>query len=235
MNRRAAKGESYEPTYFEHVANVTSHGIVILPSVLVFHFIAGHAKHQMQFYLMLVYGLVTTCLFVASTMHHICDMLYRPLGGRRKLRYFLHITDRAVIYLFIAASYTPWLCLRDCGSPSFVWALAVFGILYQYNFHEKYKTIELCLYIAVAGLPSLAIYYMHDRSGLDLMIYGGIVYVVGVVFFKMDGVIPFAHAIWHVHVLIGAAIHTYAVYSFLILNRADYHSNISISQLHGEL
>ncbi|VDP05321.1 unnamed protein product [Heligmosomoides polygyrus] len=58
--------------------------------------------------------------------------------------------------------------------------------------------------------------YMNDRTGLEWMIVGGVVYMVGVAFFKMDGIIPFAHAIWHVFVLIGASCHTYAVYSSLL-------------------
>ncbi|VDP02634.1 unnamed protein product [Heligmosomoides polygyrus] len=130
----------------------------------------------------------------------------------------LHICDRAAIYLFIAASYTPWLTLRHCGYPglNLKWMIRVFmGILYQYDSHEKYKTLETLLYILIAGGPSMAIFSMNDRTRLEWMTVGGVVYMVGVAFFKMDGIIPFAHAIWHVFLLIGASCHTCAVYSSL--------------------
>lgn len=45
---------------------------------------------------------------------------------------------------------------------------------------------------------------------------GGACYIVGLVFFKADGRIPLAHAIWHIHVALGASIHYYAVFSYLM-------------------
>ncbi|KJH53275.1 hypothetical protein DICVIV_00586 [Dictyocaulus viviparus] len=205
-NKRATKSEAYEPTTYEHWANTVSHAVAIVPSVVVFRHMIAKSHGYLQFYLMVIYGLFTTLLFLFSTCYHACDLMYRQRRIQRRLRYYLHICDRAAIFLFIAASYTPWLTLRHCGYPGLnlkwmVWVFALLGILYQYNFHEKYKDLEIVIYILIAGCPSVAVFSMNDRNGLEWMILGGIIYITGVLFFKMDGIIPFAHAIWHVFVL----------------------------------
>ena len=55
-----------------------------------------------------------------------------------------------------------------------------------------------------------------EVSGLHELAAGGVIYVVGVVFFKCDGVIPFAHAIWHSFVFVGATVHFIAVCRHLL-------------------
>ena len=51
---------------------------------------------------------------------------------------------------------------------------------------------------------------------------GGVVYIVGVLFFKCDGYIPFAHAIWHLFVVAGAVI------DFNVLKNAISNDNFEL-------
>ena len=58
-----------------------------------------------------------------------------------------------------------------------------------------------------------------DKAGLAEVGLGGVFYVSGVAFFKLDGRLPFAHAIWHVFCATGAWFHFYAVYTHLYLEK----------------
>ena len=60
--------------------------------------------------------------------------------------------------------------------------------------------------------------FQTEHSGIFELAIGGLVFLSGIFFFKCDGVIPFAHAIWHCFVFLGAAIHYYAVYTYLLVS-----------------
>lgn len=47
--------------------------------------------------------------------------------------------------------------------------------------------------------------------GISELKLSGALYLIGVGFYRSDGIVPFAHAIWHICVILGAAIHYLAV------------------------
>jgi len=213
-NSRAKPNEMYRPTQVEHLANIFTHGLFILPMAMYSVHLSLTAKTEEQAWVAKINGICHTMLFLVSTVFHA----YSFMGSNHRLKALLHRCDRAMIYLFIAGAYTPWLHLKTYtdGGWSYelrwaMWVFAMFGIVYQQLFHERYKTVETTFYVLIAVIPSLAVHEMLDTSGVFELKIGGIVYLTGVVFFKCDGRIPLAHAIWHLHVVAGAAIHLHAV------------------------
>jgi len=230
MNRRAKHGEAYSPTTCEHIANVVTHGIAVVPALIYCRNLLRSASNDEEYRNGLLFGTATISLFLSSTIYHWVFFV----GKWKELRVYLHKIDRATIYIFIAASYTPWLSLKQVGTFGeqmrwIVWLLALLGMAYQYLFHEKYKMVEIIIYLFTGLFPAAAVLSMEERSGLQLLAYGGIIYIIGVIFFKCDGVIPYAHAIWHLHVVAGASFHYYAVHTYLMGNGDSYCGSMHLS------
>ncbi|KAG7157400.1 monocyte to macrophage differentiation factor 2-like isoform X3 [Homarus americanus] len=220
MNSVPLDRAAYQPTNVEHWANMVTHGLFVLPAIYGAVMMVMASRSDVHQLAATIYGVGLAGLFSVSTFFHI--VFY--LGYYKNLKEVLHRSDRAMIYVFIATSYTPWLLLRPLPQDSWtlhlrwgIWVLAVLGILYQQLFHERFKMLETVFYLIIGILPSLAVMDMDDHSGLDELKLGGAIYVLGVIFFKMDGRIPLAHAIWHLFVVLAAFIHYYAVLTYLIL------------------
>jgi len=233
MNFPANPGKMYIPTDYEHCANTYTHGLMILPSVLALEIILSKIEskfsdldekqlYEICFYL---YGFCMTLVFVFSSAYHWVSWIQsswtnsknkgcsksRPLLSR-----CLHQCDRSTIYVFIAASYTPWmvLCRMDNPFSGFqwvVWVAAVLGTLYSLYFLEKNKLVETLLYVLVGVSPGIYMIAFNSSQIDQLAAYetclGGMFYIVGIFIFKLDGRLPFAHAIWHLFVIAGALTH----------------------------
>lgn len=75
MNPRPRSCCPYTPTVFEHYANVATHGIVIIPSIIGAYYLNYYAKTHDQYRSTLIYGISLILLFTVSTLFHLCSML----------------------------------------------------------------------------------------------------------------------------------------------------------------
>uniref|UniRef100_A0A670JEA4 Monocyte to macrophage differentiation associated 2 n=1 Tax=Podarcis muralis TaxID=64176 RepID=A0A670JEA4_PODMU len=214
MNHRVPPNRRYQPTEYEHAANCATHAFWIIPSILgssILHVLSDNPWETISAW---IYGFGLSGLFIVSTIFHTISWKKSHL---RTVEHCLHMFDRMVIYFFIAASYAPWLNLRELGPWAshmrwIIWIMASVGTIYVFFFHERYKLVELVCYVIMGFLPAVVILSMPNTDGLSELVTGGFFYCLGTVFFKSDGRIPFAHAIWHLFVALGAGTHYYAIW-----------------------
>ncbi|MGR3821431.1 MAG: PAQR family membrane homeostasis protein TrhA [Salipiger marinus] len=133
-------------------------------------------------------------------------------------RAILRRLDHAAIFLLIAGTYTP-LALLGLGGwqgtalTLATWGLALIGLVMKLCFFPRWDRAGFVLYLAQGWLGLLAIWpLVHSLPplALALLLAGGLTYTVGTVFYHRDG-LPYARAIWHLHVLAAAAAHYVAV------------------------
>ena len=163
----------------------------------------------------IIYGATLVTMFTTSMiMHSLPD-------GERKKRFTMY--DHMSIYAFIAGSYTPFLLVAMRGETRWqifglIWGTAVAGIIYKRFYTGRYMWISTVGYLVMGWFVATLwddLYAVLDAAGLYLLLGGGVCYTAGIVFFVWER-LPYHHAIWHVFVLAGAALHFGCVYKLIL-------------------
>lgn len=202
----------------EEVANAITHGIgavlsvVALVILIVFASLQGTVWHVVSFS---IYGTTMLLLYFNSTLVHSLK------EGRAKDLF--EFFDHSSIYLYIAGSYTPFLLVAIRGTLGWslfgiIWGVAIFGVLFKAYFVKRFLFMSTIFYIAMGWLIVIAwnpLSAVVAHGGMTLLMTGGILYTLGTVFYVWRG-FPYHHAIWHLFVLAGSAIHFCAVLIYIL-------------------
>jgi hemolysin III len=206
----------------EELANVVTHalglllsiaGTAVLVSVAILH------GTGWQIIGCAVYGFTLVLLYLSSTLYH--SISAPPL--KRTFRWF----DHSAVYLLIAGTYTPFTLVNLRGGWGWmlfgvVWGLALAGITFKYLALDRFPAFSTVLYVLMGWLvvlgikPVLALVSLH---GFLWLLCGGLFYTVGVFFFASKR-IPYNHAIWHVFALCGSICHYWAVFFYVLPQKA---------------
>jgi hemolysin III len=157
-----------------------------------------------------VYAVSLVGLFGASSVYHLVPL---PARGRRTMR----LVDHVMIYVFLAACYTPfcWLAVpRSIGAPVLVvaWLGAAVGIGMKVSGFDRSHRRGAVLYGAIGWLVVVtAPYALHslDPAELALLLATGTCYSAGAValFSRRPDPVPDRfgyHEVWHTAVVAGA-------------------------------
>lgn len=158
-----------------------------------------------------VYGATLVILYTASTLYHAAT--------NPKAKRVLRILDHTSIYLLIAGTYTPFTLVGLRGGWGWsifgvIWGLALAGVVVKPFVVDRFRIISPILYILMGWLIIIAAKPAMEAlpPGTFLwIILGGVAYTGGVVFYACDGRLPYNHAIWHLCVMAGSALHFIAV------------------------
>ena len=212
-----SKGRNY--TLGEELFNSISHGVGALGAIAccaVIVVFAALTRDPWKIVSASVYGICMSLLFLFSTLYHSLT----NATAKKVFRAFDHLG----IFLLIAGSYTPITLVTLRGPLGWtlfgvVWGAAVLGIVFNAISVERFKKFSMIAYIATGWAVVLAIVPLVRSiplPGIILMVIGGLMYTIGIVFYKMKK-IRYMHSVWHLFVLAGALFQYFAILFYVIL------------------
>jgi len=197
-------------TVREERLNMWSHGLFAAVSFFAAAYLMWLAWQSGQPYALssaLIYGATMVLLYVASALYHGA----RDVRSKKRWR----ILDHCAIFLFIAGNYTPLLLLTVGGETGwslfyFQWSIAFLGVLLKIKFTGRYDWYFIALFVGMAWIGVMQgnqLYVILPSTAFHLLVGGGVVYMLGIIFYKLEGRLPYAHLIWHLFVMAGCTTH----------------------------
>jgi len=170
---------------------------------------------------MIVYGLGLLGLYATSSLYHAV-----PWRESWKLR--MRRLDHAMIFVLIAATYTPIGVIVFDGwlrtvSLSVAWGTALIGFLHHMFVRNQRFHLSIGMMVTLGWLSLFLMYPLAERAGVALIILvaiGGIIYTIGMVIVvtqrpRLWPRVFSSHELFHVFVVTASAVHFAAIHRFV--------------------
>jgi hemolysin III len=205
----------------QEVLNSVTHGIGILLCIIGTYLLTERAGpySPMIKRSCYMYSASLITLYTSSTLYH-------SFFGLRTTKAVFSVFDHCAIYMLIAGTYTPMLCITFPDMPKyntfmlgFLWVCTFFGMLIE-AFCQKAKwksKVSLTLYLGMGWAALVALPDLNDRLTTQTLVWlflGGVGYTAGVPFFVRNNNLD--HALWHLFVMAGSIAHWYCVYEHVL-------------------
>ncbi len=203
-------------TRTEEILNGVTHGLGVLIGLFSLFYLNGKALSVSAVSGAMVFSLCVIVLYSFSTIYHSVTN-----EGIKKI---FRLIDHSSIYILISGTIIAicFICIYEKNryipiiATSVCSVLSILGITLTFINHEKYKNIQMILYLVIGwGAAALAyplfIYCKNPKQIILNILAGGILYTVGTVFYKLGKKRRYFHSIFHVFVLGGTVFHLISI------------------------
>ncbi len=209
-----ARNEPPRLTLGEEVFNAVSHGLGELMAVAGLVLLLLRSKEPLEIMSTCFYGISMVVMMLMSSVYHA---MKTGSTAKRVCRRF----DYTSIYLLIGGTFAPVLLLYVGGRLGIAlfciqWAVILTGVALIAIFGPgRWRALHFTLYFLIgwSGLLFLPSLYLHAKTLLWFILAGGVVYTLGMIPFARSR--KYDHCIWHVFVLLAAALHWIGIYTQL--------------------
>ena len=206
----------------ELIADAVVHGIGIASALVggvVLVLLAAWRTGPAEIAAVVVYAIGLVALWSSSAAYNLWPV--------SRTKWLLRRLDHALIFILIAATYTPFVTQFPAGATSTallvgVWTVALAGVVLKVALPGRYDrlSIVLCLLLGASGaLAYDTVSSALPASTVGLMVAGAGVYTVGVAFHLWDG-LRYQNAVWHSFVLAASALFYSAILDGVVLASA---------------
>ena len=162
----------------------------------------------------IIFGVSMISLYTVSSIYHAL-----PRNTAKKV---FQVLDHCTIYFLIAGTYTPMVLCglmktnKTAAIITFlvVWGLAALSITLNAIDLQKYKHFSMVGYVGMGWAIIFNIGSMYralGHNGFALLLGGGILYTVGILFYKIGSNKKYYHSVFHIFVLLGSIAHSLSV------------------------
>ncbi len=167
-----------------------------------------------------IYGVSLIVLYTNSSIYHGL----KPSMGKKVMQ----VIDHCTIFLLIGGTYTPILLGSICKlSPvwgwtifGIVWGACIIGTIFTAIDLKKYAVLSMICYICIGWVVVIAGRTVIDAltfKGFLWVLYGGIAYTVGAVFYGIGAKKRYIHSVFHIFVLLGTGLQFVGIFKYVIL------------------
>lgn len=220
---RTAKTKDGFPIYScgEEIFNTVSHAAGILMGIVMVIFSILHHHSEMGMYGGIIFGVPMMILYLASSVYH------GTRADNVEEKRIFRLLDHCSIFILIAGTCTPFI-LDLIGSQTvdiewafyaLLWLFAIGGITLLCIDMNKYKSIATVMYVLM-GIVLIAradsFSEIIGETGMWLLAGGGIVYLIGLLFYGLGSKRKWMHSVFHILCLAGSAIHCICICNYVI-------------------